>query len=57
MKAIAQLSSEAKYCYSTALFNRFIKFGELILSRYYNIIYEAKILIRINEVFPISSFH
>ncbi|MCP8308936.1 MAG: hypothetical protein H3Z54_09625 [archaeon] len=24
--------------------------------RYYNIIHEAKILIRINEVFPISSF-
>jgi len=33
-----------------------IKFGDLTLSRYYNIIHEAKILIRINEVFPASSF-
>ncbi|MGQ9469194.1 MAG: chorismate pyruvate-lyase family protein [Nitrososphaerales archaeon] len=33
-----------------------IKFGGLMLSRYYNIIHEAKILIRINEAFPISSF-
>ncbi|MCP8308297.1 MAG: DUF98 domain-containing protein [archaeon] len=33
-----------------------IKFGDLMLSRYYNIIHEAKMLIRINEVFPVSSF-
>lgn len=33
-----------------------VKFGDLMLSRYYNIIHEAKILIRINEVFPISRF-
>lgn len=34
-----------------------VKFGELMLSRYYNIIHGAKILIRINEAFPVSSFH
>jgi len=33
-----------------------LKSGELMLSRYYNIIHEAKILIRINEIFPLSSF-
>ncbi len=33
-----------------------VKLGDLMLSRYYNIIHEAKILIRINEAFPISSF-
>ncbi|MEM3437563.1 MAG: chorismate pyruvate-lyase family protein [Nitrososphaerales archaeon] len=33
-----------------------IKSGDLMLSRYYNIIHEAKILIRINEAFPLSSF-
>ncbi|MCP8322432.1 MAG: DUF98 domain-containing protein [archaeon] len=33
-----------------------IKFGELMLSRYYNIIHKAKMLIRINEVFPLNSF-
>ncbi|MCP8309569.1 MAG: DUF98 domain-containing protein [archaeon] len=33
-----------------------VKFGDLMLSRYYNIIHGAKILIRINEIFPISSF-
>lgn len=32
------------------------KSGDLMLSRYYNIIHEARILIRINEVFPVSSF-
>ncbi|MCP8311849.1 MAG: chorismate pyruvate-lyase family protein [Candidatus Methylarchaceae archaeon HK02M1] len=30
--------------------------SELMLSRFYNIIHESKILIRINEVFPLSSF-
>ncbi|MCP8322886.1 MAG: chorismate pyruvate-lyase family protein [Candidatus Methylarchaceae archaeon HK02M2] len=33
-----------------------LKSGEHMLSRYYNIIHEAKILIRINEIFPLSSF-
>jgi beta-ribofuranosylaminobenzene 5'-phosphate synthase len=33
-----------------------VRLGDLMLSRYYNIIHEAKILIRINEIFPISSF-
>ncbi len=32
-----------------------VKFGDLMLSRYYNIIHEARILIRINEAFPIST--
>ncbi|MCP8304825.1 MAG: DUF98 domain-containing protein [archaeon] len=30
--------------------------SEPMLSRFYNIIYESEILIRINEVFPLSSF-
>ncbi len=33
-----------------------VKSGDLMPSRYYNIIHETKILIRINEVFPASSF-
>jgi beta-ribofuranosylaminobenzene 5'-phosphate synthase len=33
-----------------------VKTGDLMLSRYYDIIHEARILIRINEVFPVSSF-
>jgi len=33
-----------------------INSGEMMLSRFYNIIHEAEILIRINEVFPLSSF-
>jgi beta-ribofuranosylaminobenzene 5'-phosphate synthase len=32
-----------------------VKLGDLMLSRYYNIIHEARILIRINEVFPTST--
>ncbi|MEM3382993.1 MAG: chorismate pyruvate-lyase family protein [Nitrososphaerales archaeon] len=34
-----------------------VESGNPMLSRYYNIIHEARVLIRINEAFPLSSFH